>query len=157
MKKRNTKNERIILAFWYSVATMEWMIFNSYTFKTTTAIALIPLCSIVVRQEWGIKLSGKKIHTKETSIFQQNRVHRIWRTLAYVCMLHYALAYQPTNQPTHNRYCCCVIILLNVCNVHIWMEYFCMKIEIFRSFFYCLLFVVVVVAISIFFSLSLFF
>lgn len=64
-----------------------------------------------------------KMKKSETSIFQQNRVHRIWRTLAYVCMLHYALAYQPTNQPvnqpTHNRYCCCVIILFNVCNVHI--------------------------------------
>lgn len=40
-----------------------------------------------------------KMKKSECSIFQQNRVQRIWRTLAYVCMLNYALAYLSTNQP----------------------------------------------------------
>lgn len=59
----------------------------------------------------------------------KSSAHRIWRTLAYVCMLHYALAYQKALLIRISYIaiaaarcccccCCCVITLFNVCTVY---------------------------------------
>lgn len=61
----------------------------------------VPLCNVVhfvdsIHQESERRIEKdfdfhvSFVHTPEQPIL----VHRIWRTLAYVCMLHYALAYR---------------------------------------------------------------
>lgn len=135
---------------WFSTVPHSKRIPSSFRYLSVISLGFCDSVCVCVWM-WVCMWENERVRTKNEK--ERNfdfSVESSAPNLAYISpCLHVALraclpANQPTNQPAHNRYCCCVIILFNVCNVHIWMEYFCMKIGFsVRFFFYCLLFVVV--------------
>lgn len=106
--------------FWHRVAMRQSMIFNSFTLERSEYISrmVYTVNSLQPSAFYNVYLciasfnlwnDGKVRESVCVCVFvwfsrrfssvchfvpELNLVHRIWRTLAYVCMLHYALAYQ---------------------------------------------------------------